>query len=70
MTLEELIHEGAFSFSIDDGINTVHVTYTEQFVEWFRETYNKDVDQESLNTWFNDLLKESLDFYLYKGKNP
>jgi hypothetical protein len=68
MTLNELMREGHFSFKIEDDTNTVHFTYTEEFVEWFRETYDKDVNGESLQTWFNALLKESLDFY--KARYP
>ena len=62
-SLIELMDSGDFVFHCDDEGNNAKIDYTDRFAEWFVEDTGKVLNQENLSIWFNDLLRNSLNYY-------
>ena len=64
MTLIELMENKDLVLNWDnEETDIVSVDYTDKFVEWFEKEQKIDFNDENLKIWFNNLLREALDYY-------
>lgn len=62
-TLAELMRGGDFVIHADDEMNNIRIEHSEEFNEWFLQATGKELTEETLQEWFNETLRQALDFY-------